>query len=82
MRWKLVILAPFFVLVLRAQAFIQMSDPPCMYTKDQDFEQETSNFEFAIAAANRLKPAFVVLTGDLITKVESTPSHVSSKKTT
>jgi 3',5'-cyclic AMP phosphodiesterase CpdA len=30
--------------------------------------QETANFEFAIAAANRLRPAFVVVTGDLVNK--------------
>jgi predicted MPP superfamily phosphohydrolase len=37
-----------------------------MYSKDQNFTHETANFEFAIATANRLKPAFVVVTGDLI----------------
>lgn len=47
--------------------FIQMSDPQFgMYTENKSFEQETANFEFALAAANRLKPAFVVVTGDLI----------------
>ena len=54
---------------LAAQTFIQMSDPQFgMYTKDADFAHETANFEFAIATANRLKPAFVVVTGDLINK--------------
>jgi 3',5'-cyclic AMP phosphodiesterase CpdA len=54
---------------LAAQNFIQMSDPQFgMYTKDQSFAHETANFEFAIATANRLKPAFVVITGDLINK--------------
>lgn len=52
---------------LLPQTFIQMSDPQFgMYSKDKSFEQETANFEFAIAAANRLKPAFVVITGDLV----------------
>ena len=37
-----------------------------MFTKDASFEHETVNFEFAIA--NRLKPAFAVITGDLINK--------------
>lgn len=47
--------------------FIQMSDPQFgMYTENKSFEQETANFEFALATANRLKPAFVVVTGDLI----------------
>src|ERR1043165_9970699 len=54
---------------LAAQTFIQMSDPQFgMYSKDVNFTHETANFEFAIAAANRLKPAFVVVTGDLINK--------------
>jgi 3',5'-cyclic AMP phosphodiesterase CpdA len=44
-----------------------MSDPQFgMYTDNKSFEQETANFEFAIATANRLKPAFIVVTGDLI----------------
>src|ERR1700761_2262952 len=47
--------------------FIQMSDPQFgMYENNAGFAQETANFEFAIATANRLKPAFVVVTGDLV----------------
>lgn len=58
-----------FAATLAAQNFIQMSDPQFgMFTKDASFEHETVNFEFAIATANRLKPAFVVITGDLINK--------------
>jgi 3',5'-cyclic AMP phosphodiesterase CpdA len=50
-----------------AQSFIQMSDPQFgMFTKNASFAHETVNLEFAIANANRLKPAFVVITGDLI----------------
>ena len=46
--------------------FIQMSDPQFgMFTANKDFAQETINFERAITAANRLRPAFVVVTGDL-----------------
>jgi len=53
--------APFF--------FLQFSDPQFgMFTADKDFVQETANVEFAIATANRLKPAFVVITGDLVNK--------------
>jgi 3',5'-cyclic AMP phosphodiesterase CpdA len=49
--------------------FIQLSDPQFgMYTENRDFVQETANFEFAIAAVNRLRPAFVVVTGDLVNK--------------
>lgn len=52
---------------LAAQTFIQMSDTQFgMYSKNQNFVHETDNFEFAVAAANRLKPAFVAVTGDLI----------------
>jgi 3',5'-cyclic AMP phosphodiesterase CpdA len=49
--------------------FLQMSDPQFgMNTADGEFSQETANFEFAIANANRLKPAFVVVCGDLVNK--------------
>src|SRR5689334_22357868 len=49
--------------------FLQMSDPQFgMYAEDKNFTQETANFEFAIATANRLKPAFVAVCGDLINK--------------
>jgi 3',5'-cyclic AMP phosphodiesterase CpdA len=49
--------------------FIQLTDPQLgMYTANKDFRQETANFEFAIATINRLKPAFVVVTGDLVNK--------------
>ena len=33
-----------------------------------DFEQETANLEFAVATANRLRPAFVIVTGDLVNR--------------
>ena len=63
------LLALTFAAALHAQTFLQMSDPQFgMYSKDQNFVQETANFEFAIATANRLHPAFVVVTGDLINK--------------
>ncbi|HEY1109726.1 MAG TPA: metallophosphoesterase [Opitutaceae bacterium] len=49
--------------------FIQLSDPQLgMFTADRDFTQDTANFEFAVTAVNRLKPAFVVITGDLVNK--------------
>jgi hypothetical protein len=49
--------------------FIQFSDPQFgMFTNNKDCSQETANFEFAVANANRLKPAFVVITGDLVNK--------------
>ena len=62
-----ILLALAFAATLAAQTFIQMTDPQFgMYTENKGFDHETANFEFAVAAANRLKPAFVVLTGDLV----------------
>lgn len=47
--------------------FIQMSDPQFgMYAENRGFAHETANFEFAVAAANRIHPKFVVVTGDLV----------------
>ncbi len=49
--------------------FIQLSDPQLgMFTNNADFTQDAANFEFAVAAVNRLRPAFVVITGDLVNK--------------
>jgi 3',5'-cyclic AMP phosphodiesterase CpdA len=49
--------------------FIQASDPQFgMFAKDTNFTQETANFEFFISNVNRLKPQFVVVTGDLTNK--------------
>ena len=46
--------------------FLQASDPQFgMFTNNAGFAQETANWEFVIANANRLKPQFVVVTGDL-----------------
>ena len=57
--------------------FLQMSDPQFgMYTANKDFVQETANFEFAIASANRLRPAFVVICGDLVNK-EGDPAQIA-----
>ncbi len=50
-------------------SFIQMSDPQFgMFRNDTSFEKETENYTKAILAANHLKPAFVIVTGDLINK--------------
>jgi len=50
--------------------FIQLSDPQFgMFANNANFVQETANFEFAVANINRLHPAFVVVTGDLVNKV-------------
>jgi 3',5'-cyclic AMP phosphodiesterase CpdA len=74
-------LCSIFVLAVHAQTpastpaapppvfFLQFSDPQFgMFTANKDFVQETANFEMAIATANRLRPAFIVVTGDLVNK--------------
>src|SRR5436190_10331184 len=49
--------------------FIQLSDPQMgMFSDNRDFAQDAANFEFAVATVNRLRPAFVVITGDLVNK--------------
>lgn len=49
--------------------FVQLSDPQFgFFSGDSDYAQETANLEFAIATLNRLRPAFVVVTGDLVNK--------------
>lgn len=49
--------------------FIQLTDPQFgMFTDNTNFTQETANFEFAVSTVNRLRPAFVVITGDLVNK--------------
>jgi serine/threonine-protein phosphatase CPPED1 len=53
----------------RAEFFIQLADPQMgAFTQDKDFVQETANYEFVVANVNRLRPAFVVICGDLINK--------------
>jgi 3',5'-cyclic AMP phosphodiesterase CpdA len=70
-----------FAGMLTGQTFIQMSDPQFgMYTANKGFEHETANFEFAVAAANRLKPAFVVITGDLINDAGNTEQAAEYKR--
>ena len=54
----------------RAEFFVQLADPQFgAFTSDKDFAQESANYEFAVANINRLRPAFVVICGDLINKV-------------
>jgi predicted phosphodiesterase len=78
--WKSALILAFAA-PLGAQNFLQMSDPQFgMYAKDTGFEHETVNFDFAIATANRLKPAFVVVTGDLINKAGDAPQAGEYKR--
>jgi UDP-2,3-diacylglucosamine pyrophosphatase LpxH len=63
------LLLPFLAAAQQPWFFVVMSDPQLgMYAKDQNFTQETANFEFAIANINRLHPKFVVVCGDLVNK--------------
>jgi len=49
--------------------FVQMSDTQFGFSNnDLDFVQDTASAEFAVATLNRLKPAFVIVTGDLVNK--------------
>ena len=58
--------------------FIQMTDPQFgMIAKNKDAAKETELFDKAIAAANRLKPAFVVVTGDL-TNMGGNPKQIAA----
>lgn len=53
--------------------FVQMADPQLgMFTKDADTVQEEANLNFVVANINRLKPAFVIVCGDLVNKVGDT----------
>ncbi len=58
--------------------FIQISDPQFGFFtgNPKEFKQETLNFEFVVASINRLKPAFVVVTGDLVHN-EQDPDQVA-----
>jgi 3',5'-cyclic AMP phosphodiesterase CpdA len=62
----------FFGSLARAEEpwfFIQLSDPQMgMFSNNADSVQDAANFEFAVATINRLKPAFVIITGDLTNK--------------
>jgi 3',5'-cyclic AMP phosphodiesterase CpdA len=67
--WLLALLSAAAVSAKEPWFFAIMSDPQFgMYAKDQNFIQETANFEFAIASANRLRPKFLVITGDLVNR--------------
>ena len=49
--------------------FFQMADTQFgFFNANKEFSRETVNMEKAIAESNRLKPAFVVICGDLVNK--------------
>jgi 3',5'-cyclic AMP phosphodiesterase CpdA len=75
MRYVLVVIGLITLMLptaARAQQpwfFAVLADPQLgMYAKDQNFSQETANFEFVIANLNRLHPRFVVICGDLVNR--------------
>jgi len=47
-----------------------------MYASNENFIQETANYEFAVAAVNRLKPGFVIMLGDLVNKADD-PAQIA-----
>lgn len=50
--------------------FVQLSDPQFgMYAADSSFFQESANLQLAVATVNRLRPSFVIVTGDLVNQV-------------
>src|ERR1035437_696512 len=76
--WLKVKLLLYLLLAAIASArdltFVQMSDPQFgMFAENRNFAQETINFDLAIAAANRLKAAFVVVCGDLVNQAGDAP---------
>ncbi len=67
--FTLLALAPLRIMAADPFFFIQLSDPQMgMFSDNADFAQDAANFEFAVATVNRLHPAFVVITGDLVNK--------------
>ena len=64
-----VLLACDVVYASGPQFFVNMSDPQMgMFAKNQDTLQEQANLSFVVASINRLKPAFVVVCGDLVNR--------------
>lgn len=49
--------------------FVQMTDPQFgFFTDNKSFEKENVNYSKAIDETNRLKPSFLIVTGDLVNK--------------
>jgi hypothetical protein len=63
--------------------FIQMADPQFrMHTNNIGFAQETANLKFVIKTVNRRHPAFVVMSGDLLTPInrEASPVRANAQR--
>jgi serine/threonine-protein phosphatase CPPED1 len=67
--------SPFFI--------IQVTDPQFgMYESNKGFSKETELYEDAVAAINRLKPDFVVITGDLVNNKDDRSQMAEFKRIT
>ena len=65
----LILLACEVVHASGPEFFVTMADPQMgMYATNQDTQQEQANLTFVVASINRLKPAFVVVCGDLVNR--------------
>ena len=63
--------------------FIQITDPQFgMFENNAGFEKETALYEKAVASINRLKPDFVVITGDLVNNSKSEAQIIEFKRIT
>jgi 3',5'-cyclic AMP phosphodiesterase CpdA len=72
MKWSFSLLLLLACQVARASDpvfFINMSDPQMgMFAENRDTVQEQANLTFVVSSINRLKPAFVVVCGDLVNR--------------
>ncbi len=74
MKQKLALLAAILLVAINLRGaepffFVQLADPQFgMFTENKNLAQETANLEFAVATINRLRPAFVVVCGDILNK--------------
>jgi 3',5'-cyclic AMP phosphodiesterase CpdA len=63
--------------------FIQMTDTQFgMFDADKSFAKETILYEKAVAGINKLKPDFIVITGDLVNDQNSRPQVAEFKRIT
>ncbi len=65
----------------RSFSFVQMADTQFgFFNANKEFSRETENFENAVKVANRLKPAFVIVCGDLVNKPGDLPQITEYKR--
>ena len=63
--------------------FIQITDPQFgFFSSNNGFEEETELYEKAVAAINRLKPDFLVITGDLVNNKDDRSQVAEFKRIT